>query len=196
MSSDNLLACATFVLAFATVLLAIVSHINAKKQAKATAEGQVMPKIVHNMKSKEWRSSSLVSFYFNENRPFFPVIRIRKQGEKQWKEYRAEDYSEVEVTPVKTNIEPLNIVWQSSAPREKVEEYLSRYKECPSPLILEVEIEFHSYSGELYKYAYKLDINADGMKENQYYVKKTLLKKVELPWKEGLWSSLKHIFSP
>lgn len=107
MSSGNLLAYATVglavVTAFVTVLLAIVSYISANKQAKATAEGQLMPKIVHNMRGEGLEAGALVSFDFHENRPFFPVIRIRKQGEKQWEEYRAEDYSDVEVESGKTN---------------------------------------------------------------------------------------------
>ena len=86
----------------------------------------------------------------------------------------------------------LNMVWHSSAPEEKVEEYLSRYKEYP--LTLEVEIEFRSYSREWYKYVYELHINTKEGEDKPYYVKKTLLKKAELPWGKGFWNSFKHIF--
>lgn len=106
--SQTAMAIGTFFLALATFWMAWETHRLAKrseKQAIATAEGYIMPKIVHNMRSKSETefTKPLISFDFYENRPFYPVIRIRRKGKKEWEEeYKAEEYEEVRVQEGKT----------------------------------------------------------------------------------------------
>lgn len=93
--------------------LAYETHRLAKrseKQAIATAEGHIMPKIIPNMRS-EHEHGPLISFDFYGNRPYSPVIRIRREGEKTWeREYKAEEWSEVEVKPGKTDRMPRELI--------------------------------------------------------------------------------------
>jgi len=140
---------------------------HSKKHVIAAAEAHIMPKIVPNMRSKNETSLAgpLVSFDFYENRPYFPIIRVRREGKEEWeKVYKADEYSDVEVKFGKTTRVSIGLiggtngrhnkipalVWHSSAP-DDIEKFLEE-SECP--ISLDVQIEFNSYSGELYKYQY------------------------------------------